>query len=350
MGHGDERGRSKGGAGRTRKHSESGYGRPVDRGAWTAKTVKQLGQQPAQPPIRQLLGATDAQTAHPATSSTAPAHRPLGSANAETTPARAPAAAADRTKQPDATERVTVQGPVKEQQRDGMSHGGGGLRVGLPELCTEVGALEMPFPAPLAPGGHFLGTRPQCHDVVCGGWHACFDGEAPQAHRAGLVGALCAQHICRGCSKCPSRVPGCSPMVTFTGGGVEVRKCSQVSAIYRNFPAIASCAPPLACPLVPCVFTVQRCCSVRLREVWLWHHSFPGIVPQISRNFPAFFPHFPQFPAIFPHFPQFYCNIPQFPRNFRNFPQFSRISRNSPNFLQFSRNSRNFPAIFRNWI
>ena len=50
-----------------------------------------------------LLGAPDAQTAHHATSSTAPAHQPLGSANAETTPATAPAAAADRTQRPDAT-------------------------------------------------------------------------------------------------------------------------------------------------------------------------------------------------------------------------------------------------------
>ena len=53
--------------------------------------------------IRQLLGAADAQTAHHATSSTAPTHQLLGSANAETTPARAPAAAANRTQQPDAT-------------------------------------------------------------------------------------------------------------------------------------------------------------------------------------------------------------------------------------------------------
>ena len=53
--------------------------------------------------IRQLLGATDAQTAHPATFSTAPTHQLRGSANAETTPARAPAAAADKTQQPDAT-------------------------------------------------------------------------------------------------------------------------------------------------------------------------------------------------------------------------------------------------------
>ena len=61
------------------------------------------GGQPAQPPMRQLLGAADTQTAHPATFSTAPAHQRLGSANAETTPAGAPAAAADRTQRPDAT-------------------------------------------------------------------------------------------------------------------------------------------------------------------------------------------------------------------------------------------------------
>ena len=36
-------------ASRTGKHSEAGYGRPVDRGAWTAKTVKQPWQQPAHP-------------------------------------------------------------------------------------------------------------------------------------------------------------------------------------------------------------------------------------------------------------------------------------------------------------
>ena len=86
----------------SQKHSEAGYGRPVDRGVWTAKTVKRPPQQPARPPIRQLLGAADAQTAHPATSNTAPAHQLLGSANAETTPAGAPAGAADRKQRPDA--------------------------------------------------------------------------------------------------------------------------------------------------------------------------------------------------------------------------------------------------------
>ena len=36
-------------ASRTQKHSEAGYRRPLDRGAWTAKTVKRPRQQPAHP-------------------------------------------------------------------------------------------------------------------------------------------------------------------------------------------------------------------------------------------------------------------------------------------------------------
>ena len=36
-------------ASRTQNHSEAGYGRPVDRGAWTAQTVKRPRQQPAHP-------------------------------------------------------------------------------------------------------------------------------------------------------------------------------------------------------------------------------------------------------------------------------------------------------------
>ena len=38
-----------GGGGGAQKHSEAGYGRPVDRGAWAAKTVKQPPQQRAHP-------------------------------------------------------------------------------------------------------------------------------------------------------------------------------------------------------------------------------------------------------------------------------------------------------------
>ena len=55
--------------------------------------------------------------------STAPAHQPLGSANAEMTPAGAPAAGrhnAVTRRSMRREERVTVQGPVKKQQTDGM--------------------------------------------------------------------------------------------------------------------------------------------------------------------------------------------------------------------------------------
>ena len=67
---------------------------------------KQSNDPPQQPAQTQYANywAPLTQTAHPAASTTAPAHQPLGSANAETTPAGAPAAAADDRKQrPDAT-------------------------------------------------------------------------------------------------------------------------------------------------------------------------------------------------------------------------------------------------------
>ena len=83
------------------------------------------------------IGRPDAQTAHPATFSTAPTHQPLGSANAETTPA----ANALTRRNMQREERVTVQGPVKKQQPDRMSHRGWGR--GWPGPQT----------TPLPPGG-----------------------------------------------------------------------------------------------------------------------------------------------------------------------------------------------------
>ena len=115
-------------ASRTRKHREAGYGRPVDRGVWAAKTVKRPQQQPAQPPVRQLLGAADAQTVHPATSRTAPAHQTTGLRERGNDTSRSTGhsgrqnAATRRNMRRE--ERVTVQGPVKKHQPDGMSHGG----------------------------------------------------------------------------------------------------------------------------------------------------------------------------------------------------------------------------------
>ena len=80
-------------------HTETQRGR-----LWTACGLRRVDSKNSQTTrattstssIRQLLGATDTQTARDATFSTAPTHQLLGSANAETTPARAPAAAADR--------------------------------------------------------------------------------------------------------------------------------------------------------------------------------------------------------------------------------------------------------------
>ena len=112
-------------------NAASPWGRPVHRGAWTAKTVKRPRQQPAQPPIRQLLGAADAQTAHPATSRHSPGTPTTGlrergnDTSGSTGRSGRQNAATRRNMRRD--ERVTVQGPVKGQQPDGMSHGGGGV-------------------------------------------------------------------------------------------------------------------------------------------------------------------------------------------------------------------------------
>ena len=78
------------------KHREAGGGRPECAGEWAAKAEKRTPQQTAQPP--------------------------LGSANAETTPAGTQAAATRRNMRRE--ERIIVQGPVKKQQPDGMSHRG----------------------------------------------------------------------------------------------------------------------------------------------------------------------------------------------------------------------------------
>ena len=76
--------------------------------------------------VRQLLGTAYAQMASAATS-TALAHQPLGSANGNDTSRSAgrsgrQSAATRRNMRRE--ERVTVQGPVKKQQPDGMSHRG----------------------------------------------------------------------------------------------------------------------------------------------------------------------------------------------------------------------------------
>ena len=75
--------------------------------------------------IRQLLGAADTQTAHHATFSTAPTTglRERGNDTSKSTGRSGRQKVATR-RNMRREERVTVQGPVKEQQPDGMSHRG----------------------------------------------------------------------------------------------------------------------------------------------------------------------------------------------------------------------------------
>ena len=79
-------------------------------------------------------GGADAQTAQAAISSTAPAHqttglRKRGNDTSKSTGRSSRQKAATR-RNMRREERVTVQGPVKEQQPDGMSHGGSGRGLG----------------------------------------------------------------------------------------------------------------------------------------------------------------------------------------------------------------------------
>ena len=95
-------------------------------------------------------GAAGTQTAHPATSSTAPAHQLLGSANAETTPAGAPAAAADRTQRPDATcegKNGRLSRALQRSNNPTECHTGGGGGGGR-KLVWEIGRLDFTAKSP----------------------------------------------------------------------------------------------------------------------------------------------------------------------------------------------------------
>ena len=117
-------------ASRTRKHSEAGYGRPVDRGAWTAKTVKRHWQQPAQPqsanywaPLTRKRHTSRHIQHSPGTPTTG--LRECGTDTSRSTGRSGRQNAATR-RNMRREERVTVQGPVKKQQPDGMPHRGRG--------------------------------------------------------------------------------------------------------------------------------------------------------------------------------------------------------------------------------
>ena len=116
-------------ASRKRKHSEAGYGRPVDRCAWTAKTVKQPWQQPAQPQYANYWAPLTRKRhtmPHPAQ----PLHTNHWAART-----RKRHQQEHRPQRPTESSNPTQHakgrpgdypGPAKKQQPDGMSHRGGG--------------------------------------------------------------------------------------------------------------------------------------------------------------------------------------------------------------------------------
>ena len=131
----------------SQKHGEAGYGRPVDRGAWTAKTVKRPRQQPAHPQYANYW-APLAHKWHTMPHSAQPQHtnywapRMRKRHQQEHRPQR-PTDRSDPTQH--ATGRTGDRpGPVKEQQPGGMSYRRGmGLGVGgqkfVPKRVQAVG-------------------------------------------------------------------------------------------------------------------------------------------------------------------------------------------------------------------
>ena len=110
------------------KHSEAGDGRPVDRGVWTAKTVKRPWQQPAHPQYANYWAPLTRKRhtmPHPAQSQHAnywaPRTRKRHQQEHRGCSGRQKVATRRNMRR---EERVTIQGPVKEQQPDGMSHRG----------------------------------------------------------------------------------------------------------------------------------------------------------------------------------------------------------------------------------
>ena len=111
---------------RTRKRSEAGCGRPEDGGVWTAKTVKQPPQQPAQPHYANYWAPLTRKRhiQHSPGAPTTGLHERGDDTGRSTGCSGRQKAATQRNMRRE--ERVTVQGPVKKQQPDGMSHRGGG--------------------------------------------------------------------------------------------------------------------------------------------------------------------------------------------------------------------------------
>ena len=144
-------------ASRTRKRSDAGCGRPEGGGGAWAKTVKRPPQQPAQPRYANY-GAPLTHVRHiphsPGTPTTGLRERGNDTSKSTGRSSRQNAAPRRSTR---SEERVTVQGPVKKQQPDGMSHGGGG------------GALENGVGSPPSPSIQLSPPPPPSQIVLCCG-------------------------------------------------------------------------------------------------------------------------------------------------------------------------------------
>ena len=118
----------------SQKHSEAGHGWPVDRGVWTAKTVKRPRQQPAHPQYANYWAPVTCKR-HTMPHSAQAQHtnywaRERGNDTSKSTGRSGRQKAATR-RNMRREEGVTVQGPVKEQQPDGMSHRGLAQGLGI---------------------------------------------------------------------------------------------------------------------------------------------------------------------------------------------------------------------------
>ena len=139
---------------RTQKHSEVGYGWPMDRGTWTAKTVKRPRQQPAHPQYANYW-APLTRKRHTMSHSAQPQHTNDGAPRTrkrhqqEHRPQRPTESSNRRNMRRE--ERLTVQGPVRSNNPT-ECHTGGGL--GAPKhLGGWVGKMGSRGLSVLAPEG-----------------------------------------------------------------------------------------------------------------------------------------------------------------------------------------------------
>ena len=173
-------------ASRTQKHNEAGYGRPVDRGVWTAKTVKRPRQQPAHPQYANYWAPLTCKqhTSHIQHSPNTPTIglREHGNETSKSTGRSGQQKATRRNIRRE--ERVTVQGPVKEQQPDGMSHRGGYFRN-----CGWIGVQPSPLP-PWVYAAQMVESRKVLVDKYRqAGWEIIYtDGSSKDHPTLGRVG------------------------------------------------------------------------------------------------------------------------------------------------------------------